>query len=242
MPGIRRALGRVKRLILGKPASTGMPWSELGAALARMQALGISPKTVFDVGASDGQWTAEARKVFPHARYVLVEAQPHHKPALERYVKANPNTEFVMAAAGDHEGEVSFLVTPDPYGGRATNDATEGEAITVPCVTLDSLATKLSCEPPFLIKMDTHGFEAPILEGAKTLLPETCAVIVEAYNFQIAKESLRFHEMCAYMEARGFRCLDVFDAMHREKDGALWQFDMVFAPAALSVFDYNGFA
>jgi len=65
----------------------------------------------------------------------------------------------------------------------------------------------------------------PILEGARQTLKEANAVIIETYNFQIAKDSLRFWEMCSYMENLGFLPIDMADFMHRKKDGAFWQMD-----------------
>ena len=58
--------------------------------------------------------------------------------------------------------------------------------------------------PPFLIKLDTHGFEVPILKGAQETLQQTNLLVIETYNFQLQPTSLRFHEMCSYMEFGGF--------------------------------------
>ena len=93
--------------------------------------------------------------------------------------------------------------------------------------------------PPYLIKLDTHGFEVPILEGAAAALGQTNLIFIEVYNFQLTERSFRFHEMCAYMEQRGFRCTDVFDVMRRPKDQTLWQMDMVFMPANSAQFADN---
>ena len=76
--------------------------------------------------------------------------------------------------------------------------------------------------------MDTHGFEIPIFEGASEILNETNLVVVETYNFNIAENSLRFHKICEYLESKGFRCIDICDPLFREKDLALWQFDLFF--------------
>ncbi len=81
---------------------------------------------------------------------------------------------------------------------------------------------------PFLLKLDTHGFEVPIFEGAGATLANTVAIIVETYNFKIGAEGLLFHEMCAWLQPRGFRCIDVVDVMRRPGDDLLWQMDLVF--------------
>ena len=53
-------------------------------------------------------------------------------------------------------------------------------------------------------------------------------VIIEVYNFIIADKSIRFWEMCAYMDKLGFLPIDLVDVLHRKKDNSLWQFDLIF--------------
>ncbi len=114
--------------------------------------------------------------------------------------------------------------------------------VEVPAITVDALLRDRGLPPPYLLKLDTHGFEVPILEGAAESLRQTQLVVVEAYNFRIENESLLFHEMCGYMGGKGFRCIDLCDPMHRPKDGALWQFDLFFLPAAREEFTSNRYS
>ena len=60
-----------------------------------------------------------------------------------------------------------------------------------------------------------------IFEGAAETLKQTELICVECYNFKIADPSIRFHEMIAYLEGKGFRVIDVCDALWRPGDGAL---------------------
>ncbi len=77
-------------------------------ALERIASRGIEIGTVIDIGASNGMWTAAAMPILPDARYLLVEAQNGHLDSLKDFVKKHPNTEYVLAAAGDEEGEIFF--------------------------------------------------------------------------------------------------------------------------------------
>lgn len=95
--------------------------------------------------------------------------------------------------------------------------------------TVDAEVARLSLAGPFLLKLDTHGFEIPIFEGAASTLDQTSLLIVEAYNFELRPGALRFHELCTYLGGRGFRPLDVVDVMRRPGDDVLWQFDLFFA-------------
>jgi hypothetical protein len=103
----------------------------------------------------------------------------------------------------------------------------EKHNIEVPAVTIDAVVAERKLPPPYLLKLDTHGYEVPIFRGAERALRETSLIVVEVYNFTLCDGALRFHETCAFLEQRGFRPLDLFDVLHRPKDGALWQFDLL---------------
>ncbi len=182
----------------------------------------IPIETIFDIGASDGRWSRKARRSWPSARCLLIEAQRTHEPALRR-----SGMDYVIAAAGEREGVLHFDGS-DPFSGVASETVTGDHDIEVRAVTLDGEARRRNLPGPFLVKLDTHGFELPILRGSPDVLDNSALAVIEAYNFTLRPGALRFHEMCAWMEARGFRCLDMADPLRRP-DGALWQMDLLFA-------------
>jgi FkbM family methyltransferase len=183
--------------------------------------------TIVDIGASDGQWSQMAMKYFPDARYFLIEAQPIHEQALSAFVQQRKNAQFVLAAAGDNLGHIHFDAS-DPFGGQASYTPYPKNDITVPVVTVDGEVGERGLNGPYLLKLDTHGFELPIFKGAQNTLKQAAVVIVECYNFEIAPECLLFHEICAYLGGLGFRCVDLVDPLWRPLDGAFWQMDLVF--------------
>jgi FkbM family methyltransferase len=143
--------------------------------------------------------------------------------------------ELAIAAASDTVGEVYFDDS-DPFSGLASHQAFEQATYKVPAVTIDSICQQEQLAPPYLIKLDTHGFEVPIFEGAKESLKQTSLIVVEVYNFNLTSDSLRFPQLCQYLEDQGFQCIDMCDPMFREKDGSLWQFDLFFIPKKHPVF------
>jgi hypothetical protein len=66
-------------------------------------------------------------------------------------------------------------------------------------------------------------------------------LVIEAYNFTLCPGALRFHELCFFLESRGFRCADMFDLMVRPLDDTFWQMDLVFLPSGHSIFQSNHF-
>lgn len=197
-------------------------------ALARWS--GREVNTVIDIGASDGAWSKMALRHFPQAEYLLIEAQADpHEPGLREFKASHENVEYLVAAAGNREGFIHFDAS-EPLGGVASETPFAKNSICVPMTTVDAEVRARNLKPPFLLKLDTHGFEVPIFEGAVETLKQTSLLVVEAYNFQLTGESLRFPELCRYLEARGLRCVDLFDILHRPSDNALWQFDLAFVP------------
>ena len=81
-----------------------------------------------------------------------------------------------------------------------------------------------------MIKLDTHGYEVPILLGAKETLRKANLVVIETYNFRMQEGVLLFHEMVAYMRDLGFGVIDMSEPLWRELDHALWQIDLFFVP------------
>lgn len=208
----------------------------LDAALQRTVARKTEINTVIDIGASNGCWSEQVKPYYPQAAYLLVEANPYHKPALDKFKASHSNVDYVLAAAGDTEGEIYFDGT-DPFGGLASHQASEKTNLRVPVTTVDALCHQHQLLPPYLIKLDTHGFEVPIFEGAQAALKRANLLIVETYNFNIASNSLRFPQLCQYLENKGFRCIDMCDPLYRDHDQAFWQVDFFFAPES-----YAGFA
>lgn len=195
-------------------------------------------RTVVDIGASTGIWSARLMRHFPDRRYLLIEAMAGHEAALRAFCASHANAQYVLAAAGEKPGKVFFEAGDDPFGGAAS--ATPGAGrIEVPVTTLDAELSARKLPGPYLLKFDTHGFELPILKGAATTLANTDVIVMECYNFRISPECLTFPEMCAWLGERGFRCIDLVEPLHRPRDGAFWQMDLVFARADRPEFAYQ---
>jgi len=74
-----------------------------------------------------------------------------------------------------------------------------------------------------------------------SLLKNAELLIIEAYNFQLTNDSLKFYELCVYMEQKGFRCVDLAEPVHRQKDKSFWQVDLFFIPSNNVVFSSNSY-
>ena len=197
--------------------------------------------TVIDLGASDGRWSRDFMRFYPKSRYLLIEAQPVHEDDLKAFCEAHPNAEYVLAAAGNAPGEIYFD-DATPLGGQASYTPTSRHKARLPMTTVDDEVRSRQLPGPYLLKFDTHGFELPILEGARETLKNTEIIIMECYNHRISPESLLFDEMCAHLRTLGFQTIDLADPLFRPYDDTLWQLDFVFVRADWPGLQYEGFA
>lgn len=210
----------------------------MASVLSRRAECGLKINSVIDIGASNGSWSKMARQYFPNAFYMLIEANDVHTQDLLNFKSQYPNVDYIVAAAGDSIGEIYFDAN-DPFGGQASHSLHSQNYITVPMTTVDEQVKQKFLHPPFLLKLDTHGFEAPILKGAQDTLKKTDLIIIETYNFKLTPDSLKFWEMCSHMEEYGFRPIDLCDPLHRPKDHAFWQMDIFFVPGTNREFRSN---
>lgn len=206
-------------------------------ALYRAKERGCNINSIIDVGASNGMWSKMCLEIYPEANYLLIEAQELHRKDLEIFKAKNRNVNFEISAAGDKVGEIYFN-NDRAFGGQASETPYE-TGIKIKMDTIDNLVQKYNLKPPFLIKLDTHGFEVPILNGAYETLKTTNLAIIETYNFKIAENSLLFHEMNEFMLKRGFRVSEIVDLLLRKKDKVFWQMDTFYIPSSDSVFKHN---
>jgi FkbM family methyltransferase len=146
---------------------------------------GLSFRTVLDVGANIGQFTAAAQGVWPTARIVAFEPLPQAAQAL----KGRAGVEVHQVALGDHDGTTVFY--PHAYslsssslpvladlGDRAW--AKEDEPIEVPMRRLDSVLGGETLAGPVLLKLDVQGLELAVLAGAAETLRQVDSLVLEA--------------------------------------------------------------
>lgn len=211
---------------------------DMSSAVQRIAEHGIPLKSVIDIGASNGKWSLETMKVFPRASYLAIEPLREREIALQDIRQNHSNFDYVLCVAGAVDGERATLNVADDLDGSTVN-ATGGEPREVLVRTLDAIVAEKKLESPYLLKFDTHGYEIPILNGAKQILAKTNVVIMEVYNFNITDNSARFHDMCSHMEKLGFRCYDIAGLMLRPYDKSFWQMDIFFCRSDSKIFSHS---
>src|SRR5688572_11300852 len=84
--------------------------------LLELQARGFEARTVLDVGAADGRWSAMAAERFPSALFFLIEARVEMREPLDAFCEQHPGSRWLQAGAGAAAGERLFTLRDDRHG------------------------------------------------------------------------------------------------------------------------------
>ena len=195
----------------------------LSHVMEHARTIGLKPKTIFDIGYNTG--TPGLYNIFKDVEYIIVEPLEESKVFMEYAIKELEKASYYIAAAGPFSGETNVYISP--LDGRSSIIQHVGPERIVPMVTLDQIAEEKGTQGPYIIKIDTQGYEIEILKGATIVLKETEYIVLEISLFPFSGVPV-FDEVIAYMKSKGFTAYDFFNFNYRPIDGALGQIDIVF--------------
>jgi FkbM family methyltransferase len=209
-------------------------------ALRRLGGMGFAPDFVVDVGASNGVWSFFANRVFPSARFVLVEplASKYKVENTDYFLSAHPEFEVVEAAVSDRSGTMPLYLSSNLYGSsfyQAQMLDGKGESVDVPVTTLDALSRDKRISGRGLLKLDVQFAEHLVLAGAQHFMDQVDVVVMEITLARVPEGAKNLLEMLNLMDGLGFRYFDDGGEWRSAVDGALWQKDVLFVRKELFV-------
>lgn len=201
-------------------------------ALRRLQRRGMRLDFIVDVGASMGIWSFAASKLFPDARFIMLDplASRYDRTARHYHADAVPHGEMVEAAVSNRVGRTTLNVPPDLYGASLLQpaDFRSYEPLEVPVTTVDQLARERGLKGRGLLKADVQCAEHLVLEGSRDTLPRIDVLVLELSLVRYHEEARTFLEMLNLLDECGFRYFDDAGCWRSPVDGTLLQKDVIF--------------
>jgi FkbM family methyltransferase len=184
----------------------------------------LKPGDVFlDVGANIGYLSAIAAGcVGTQGQVHCFEPVPAYFKRIERLAELNPAYSIVANshAAGETRGACTIYVTREPgQNTMVRNYKPDPEIVStlqVPVVRLDSYLEERAITRVALIKIDTEGFELPILKGLRRFFersPQRPAIICEIAPRAYPLMGRTIAELSDYMATFGYAARDLIDGI-----------------------------
>lgn len=222
----------------------GARWGPRGCfdALRRVRDQGVVPRQIVDAGASNGCWSLECMRIFPEARYFLVDPLPENRDALEALRVGRPNVRLWHGALGSEASVRDLFVHGDQSSFLESEDFPASRRERVEIRALDSFVDEGSLEPPDLIKADVQGFELELLRGAKRCLEHASLLLLEVSFREAYADAPLAHRVIAAAGEAGFRIYDICSYAQRRGDAELMHADILFAAEGSPLFRNEGYA
>ena len=176
----------------------------------RLRDIQLMPKDVLDIGAHTGQFCKWAKSVWPYCNVFMIEANQIHESTLLN-LTSNSNDEYIIAALGDVEREVTFYTRSDKPHTEGNSYYKEANYWDIPQLVQENTMTLQRLDNIFkdsyvfdLIKIDTQGSELDILKGGKDLVSKSKAIILEVAYIEYNLGAPSSDEVIEYMRDIGF--------------------------------------
>lgn len=196
---------------------------------------------VLDIGANIGQFGEELFANGYAGELVSVEPLPDAHAVLRATAAKHQARWRVLEpmAAGRDERRVDISVAGNSYSSSVLEmldrhiEAAPGSApigkVSVQQKTLDQLfAPQLDRRRPTLLKIDTQGYELPILQGAPRCLERVSLVLLELSLQQLYRDQMLWLELIGYMADKGFEVWSLQPEFCDPKTGQLLQVNGLF--------------
>jgi len=195
-----------------------------------------SVQVIFDVGANVGETVLWFRGAFPHAHIVAFEPVKATFRELERRVGHLPNVTLLNVALGEQpKVEVMYLQMHSGHNSlnpSVNHPAPAGHSEKVQVETVQNIARKLALPRIDFFKIDTEGYELPVLTGATDCLPTTAFIYAEI-GVETEGRRTNFFALHEFLGRHGFAFFGLYEPYHYE-DGRFRRANALFVnPARL---------
>lgn len=198
------------------------------AAFWRLKSLGFSPKTIWDIGAFEGKWSAQIASIFPDASFHLFEALPAKAPIILKNTQ-NLKRELHTGLLGStNKDGMPYYALESGSGVYAENTDIQRTMMELPMRRLDEFMRVDEGDKPLLMKLDVQGYELEVLKGAGSLLDSADALYLELSTVDYNAGAPSFSEVISTLHQWGFALYDLGEMHRKGSDHSLLQVDGLF--------------
>jgi len=190
----------------------------------------IRPKRVLDIGAHVGDFTSTLSKLSPECEFVMVEANPHCEPYLNK-----SNHPYHILALSNFTGTTSLHIEKANSIGTGASIYKENtewyedgkcELIETPVNTLDNL-NFFPNEMIDLVKIDVQGAELDILNGGSKTIKRSKYLLLEVSTLQYNIGAPLMDQVVGKLKEYEFVIDDILD-YQKLSNGSIFQLDILF--------------
>ncbi|MDF2434015.1 MAG: hypothetical protein JWP44_3646 [Mucilaginibacter sp.] len=204
----------------------GVPSQE--TSLKRIKHLGFNSKYCLDIGAYEGNWATDFKKIFPESAILMIEGQTEKESALAEIKQNYKDIDYKISLLGANESIVTFNKYETASSVLDENNITNAKRESRKLTSLDSITAHTSFSNPDFIKIDTQGYELEILKGGEKTLAAAEFILLEVSFLDIYKNCPLVADVLHFMQAKGFVVFDICTLIKRPLDGVLYQSDFLF--------------
>jgi FkbM family methyltransferase len=232
---IRKNINRILKPLTGYEITKAHFGQDLWADAKTLLADG-EIKTVFDVGANEGQSAREFCRGFPLARIYSFEPAPGPFQLLSRFAGGQPRVTPVNQALGETPGQAEFhennfdqtssFLPASVQSGAYFGSEVFGcrRKIRVEVTTLDTFCRRESIEKIDLLKLDVQGFELNVLKGARDFLEggRIGCLVLELAFVPLYENQPALNDLAAFLGEYQYKLAGFYDFAQSARLHLMW--------------------
>ena len=205
---------------------------EIPLALERLANIGFQPKSIFDVGAYQGDFARSCFNIWHDTKICCFEALEEKVIQLNYLAKDNTNLQVYSVLVGAENKEKVALHEAETASSVLDERTYQNFPVKYyPMKTIDSIVNESFADnPPDFLKIDVQGYELEVLKGAEKSLAQMQVILAEINLLDIHENVPLMAEIIAWLNDRDWVAYDICGLTRRPLDRALWQADLIFVP------------
>lgn len=186
--------------------------------LRRLDQLGFSPESVFDIGANEGRWSDTVMKQWPEASCHLFEPMPSIVARLEQRFAGNPQITVHPFAVGGTDGSIGLHENAELSSHSFVKEGGEGAQM----LSGESAFARAGIDRLDLCKIDAEGFDLAIIASLEDLLAHNRIAVLQFEHHALAVAyGVPFAEISSLFQRHGYRLGKMFpDGLREVRYGA----------------------